>query len=75
MHGHDDPMVPPEQVRDFETEMTEAKVDWQVHVFGNTQHAFTNPKKHDPESGFVYNALADKRSWEMMKNFFQEIFS
>ena len=30
LHGHDDPMVLPEQVLAFETEMTEAKADWQV---------------------------------------------
>lgn len=32
LHGHDDPMVPPEQVVAFEQEMTEADVDWQMHV-------------------------------------------
>lgn len=31
LHGHDDPMVNPEQVLAFQTEMTEANVDWQVH--------------------------------------------
>jgi dienelactone hydrolase len=75
LHGHDDPHVTPEHVANFEKEMTEAKVDWQVHVFGNTQHAFTNPKANDPATGFVYSPLADKRSWIMTKEFFHEIFS
>jgi dienelactone hydrolase len=75
LHGHDDPMVPPEQVLAFENEMTSAKADWQLHVYGNTKHAFTNPLAHDEELGTVYNTLAEKRSMLAMKNFFAEIFS
>jgi dienelactone hydrolase len=59
LHGHEDPMVPPAQVALFEKEMTDAKVDWQVHVYGNTKHAFTNPQAQDTELGLIYNALAD----------------
>lgn len=75
LHGHDDPMAPPEQVLAFEQEMTAAKVDWQLHVYGNTMHAFTNPVAHDPGFGTVYQENADKRSWIAMKNFFTEIFA
>lgn len=74
LHGHDDPMVPPEQVLAFEKEMTEAGVDWQVHVYGGTQHAFTNPLAHDNSLGLVYNGLAEKRSWQAMSNLFNEVF-
>lgn len=73
LHGNDDPMVPSEQVWAFEQEMTNANVDWQLHVFGNTKHAFTNPQAHDEKLGTVYAALADKRSWILMKDFFTEI--
>lgn len=73
LHGHDDPMVPPSQVLDFETEMTTAKVDWQVHVYGNTMHAFANPQANDPAFGTVYNKCADKRSWIAMMNFLAEV--
>ena len=75
LHGHDDPMGKPEQVLVFETEMTEAKVDWQLNVYGNTMHAFTNPMANDPDFGTVYNASADKRSWIAMTNFFEEVFA
>lgn len=74
LHGFDDPMVPPEQVLHFEQEMTKAKVDWQVHIYGSTKHAFTNPLAHDEQLGTVYNERADARSWQTMKNFFSEIF-
>lgn len=75
LHGHDDPMAKPAQVTAFENEMTAAGVDWQVYIYGNAQHAFTNPKQHDVAAGLVYNSLADKRSWVAMKDFFVEIFS
>jgi dienelactone hydrolase len=75
LHGHDDPMVKPAQVAAFQDEMTNAEVDWQVHVYGNTQHAFTNPAAHDPNMGTVYNGLAAKRSWVSTREFFSEIFA
>jgi len=73
LHGHDDPMVPPEQVLDFEKEMTEAEADWQVHAYGKTVHAFTNPEANDPERGTVYSPSAEKRSMQAMQNFFEEV--
>jgi len=74
LHGNDDPMVPPEQVRAFAEEMTHAGVDWQMHIYGNTMHAFTNPLTNDPKAGTVYKALASKRAFLAMENFFAEIF-
>ncbi|MDP3331610.1 MAG: dienelactone hydrolase family protein [Methylococcaceae bacterium] len=73
--GHDDPMGPVEQVLAFEQEMTKAGADWQLHTYGHTMHAFTNPKANDPAFGTVYQANADKRSWLAMKNFLAEVFA
>jgi len=75
LHGHDDPMVPPEDVLSFEKEMSERNVDWQVHVYGKTMHAFTNPAANDKDFGTVYNPLAEKRSINTLYNFLEEIFS
>ena len=75
LHGHDDPMASPEQVLAFQTEMTQAGVDWQFISYGNTVHAFTNPVANDPDFGTVYQADADRRSWLAMQGFFAEIFS
>jgi dienelactone hydrolase len=75
LHGHDDPMVPPEQVLALETELTAANVDWQIHAYGGTLHAFTNPQAGAPESGMAYNPVAEKRAWQSMQNFLAEIFS
>jgi dienelactone hydrolase len=73
LHGYDDPMVPPEKVHEFCQEMTKAKVDWQMHMYGQVQHAFTNPKAHDTQLGTIYNAVAAQRSWQEMSDFLHEI--
>ncbi len=78
LHGYDDPQVPPDQISAFAEEMDAADVDWQVHFFSQTKHAFTDPdasKIGPPDMGRVYNPMATQRSWEMMVNFMQEIFS
>lgn len=74
LHGYDDPMMKPAQVNEFCREMTDAKVDWQVHAYGQTQHAFTNPLANDASMGLLYNPTAERRSLQAMTNFLQEIF-
>ena len=75
LHGHDDPMANPEQVLKFQTEMTKAGVDWQLHAYGNTMHAFTNPGANNPDFGTVYNESAHQRSSQSIANFLAEIFA
>ena len=73
--GGDDTFVPPKQVAAFEDEMRNAKVDWQVNVYGGAHHAFTNPDADRHHiANIAYDAQADHRSWEAMKAFFDEIF-
>ena len=74
LHGYNDPMVTPEQVDSFCREMTDAGVDWQVHMYGQTMHAFTNPVAHDLKMGTVYNAEAERRSFQSMTQFLSELF-
>jgi len=73
LHGYDDPMVPVKDVNALQNELREAGADWQIHVYGNTMHAFTNPNANDPDFGTVYNATADRRSWQTLINFLEEI--
>lgn len=75
LHGYDDPMVSPNDVNEFCKEMTLAKVDWQVAMYGHTQHAFMNPAAHDKALGTVYNAQTESRAWALMRYFLQELFS
>jgi len=75
LHGAADPHVPPAEVQAFEKEMHEARVDWQMVLYGGAVHAFTNPSRgRDPSKGAAYDPRADRRSWAAMKLFFAEIF-
>ena len=74
MHGWDDPMATPDQVLALADEMSAMGADWQIHAYGNTLHAFTNPAANDPGFGTVYNAQADRRSWQNLQLFLAEIF-
>jgi dienelactone hydrolase len=75
LHGADDPFVPADQVKAVETELTNAKVDWQLIKYSGAVHSFTIPEAgNDNSKGAAYNEKADKRSWQAMKDFFQEIF-
>jgi len=73
-HGWDDPLAPPEQVLGLATEMSAAGADWQLHAFGSTLHAFTNPEAKDPAHGFAYSEAATRRSMNMLADFLAEIF-
>lgn len=74
LHGWDDPLATPEQVAGLASELTAAGADWQLHGYGGTFHAFTNPAANDPGNGKCYSADADRRSWQSMTNFLQELF-
>jgi len=73
LHGWDDPMAPPSDVEALGKELNGASADWQLHAYGGTMHAFTNPSANDPDFGTVYNKDADRRSWEAMQNFLEEV--
>lgn len=72
--GADDPMIPPEQRAAFEAEMRDAGVDWQMHLYGNTVHSFTNVEaaKRNMPDAIRYNAEADASSWSSMRELFAE---
>lgn len=73
LHGFDDPMATPEQLVELGNELTVSGSDWQIHAYGGTVHAFTNPKANDPGFGTVYQEAADRRSWQSMRNFLEEV--
>ncbi|MEZ5974627.1 MAG: dienelactone hydrolase family protein [Planctomycetota bacterium] len=73
-HGWDDPMAKPEAMIGLAKELSDAGADWQLHAYGHTMHAFTNPAANDPDFGTVYQPDADRRSWQAARNFFEELF-
>jgi len=75
LHGHDDPLVSAEDIAKIQTELTEAKVDWQMNIYGHTAHAFTNPLVNDANNGMVYNSKVSQRAWWSMRHFFEEVFN
>lgn len=75
LHGWDDPLAKPDSVLALAEEMTASGADWQLHAYGNTVHAFTNPAASDSSRGTVYDAAADRRSWAALKEFLEELFN
>jgi dienelactone hydrolase len=73
--GAADPVVPDDQVREFEDAMRAAPdVDWQLVHYSGAMHAFTQPDVNTPDHGAAYQQAADRRSWVAMRAFFDEIF-
>ncbi len=72
--GADDPMIPADQRATFETEMREAGVDWQMHLYGKTVHSFTNQQAAaaNMPDATRYSAEADARSWASLQELFSE---
>lgn len=75
LHGYADPMAPPEQVLAIARELTEAGADWQLHAYGGTLHAFTNPQASSPERGLAYNPVAARRAWVSIREFLAEVLA
>ena len=76
LHGADDPFVPEADLKAFVDQMKASKVDMQFVSYANAVHSFTNPEAgNDNSKGAAYNELADKRSWQAMKDFFGEMFN
>ncbi len=73
-HGWLDPLTPPERILAFTQEMRRRDADWQLHVYGQAMHAFTEPHAKAPEYGMAYDANADRRSWGATVSFLAEVF-
>jgi len=78
LHGEADPIVKPQEVAQFRKQMDSIGADYTFKSYPNAKHAFTNPAADSVENkfhiGVGYNADADKRSWQDMKEFLQRIF-
>lgn len=71
LHGWDDPLATPDDVLGLTRELTEAGADWQLHAYGRTVHAFTNPEAN-VAGRLVYSATADARANMALSNFLEE---
>jgi len=75
-HGAEDGFTKPEDITAFQDEMHKAKVDWQMITYSDAVHGFTvKSAGSDASDGIAYNEKADKRSWQAMKNFLNEVLN
>jgi dienelactone hydrolase len=75
LHGAADPFSKPADIDAMKKELTDGKVDWQYEEYGGAVHCFTDATAgSDTTNGCAYNAAADKRSWQAMRAFFDELF-
>lgn len=74
--GADDPYEKPEDMTAFEQQLRENNVDYQIVKYGHAVHAFTDTGVDAlHQDGAKYNAEADHRSWQAMRDFFAELFT
>jgi dienelactone hydrolase len=71
--GVDDPIIPAAQRATFEAEMNDANVDWQMNLYSNAGHSFTNRLADGSRPGFQYHEPSDRRSWRAMADFLHEV--
>jgi dienelactone hydrolase len=75
-HGYQDGFVPPEKVAAFEQSLADVGADWQLVVYGDARHGFTNPDAGSYGIEMVqHDEHADKRSWALMQTFLDEVFA
>jgi dienelactone hydrolase len=76
LHGAQDKNISAGQLTAFEDEMRAAQASWEVNLYSDAVHAFTQwHAGNDPSKGAAYDETADKRSWERMRLFFVELFA
>ncbi|BBX15735.1 carboxymethylenebutenolidase [Mycolicibacterium duvalii] len=73
-HGWDDPFAPPDDVVALGREFSGRGIDWQLHAFGNTMHAFMAPFADDPARGVLFSESASRRAWASLERFLAESF-
>lgn len=74
LHGYKDPLVSASDIAEIQKEFSNAHVDWQMHIYGDASHAFTNPEAKDPLSGLIYHPKTEQRALQSMRSFFAEVF-
>jgi dienelactone hydrolase len=78
LNGADDKFIPQDQIEAFKQEMKTAGADFQFISYPGALHSFTNPEADENAKKFnmavAYNADADKKSWDELKNFLKTIF-
>lgn len=72
LHGYDDTMVSPQDILEFCQEMKSKNAYFQVNMYAQTMHAFTNPMANDPSVGTVYQPRTAQQAFDAAHQFFRE---
>jgi len=70
IHGAADPVTPKPMMDALEDELTKAKVDWQVMMFGGAVHSFCDPTAN--AAAQRYDEKLCRKSYMLMRDFFAE---
>ncbi len=73
LHGWTDPVCPPDETVALAHELEAAGADWQIHAYGQTGHAFTAVGLNNRAGGMFHQPDADRRSWQALGNFLEEV--
>lgn len=77
-NGADDPFVSSESVAAFKAAMDSLQKSYTYKNYPGAVHAYTNPDADSLGKKFelplAYNSEADEKSWQRMKEFFNEIY-
>jgi dienelactone hydrolase len=78
-HGADDSLVPESDVAALKEEMSAAGADLRFIAYPGALHGFTNPEADANGKRYglplAYSEAVDRRSWQEMQSFFDEIFA
>ncbi len=66
-HPAEDQSVSREDFDNLVTELKEGGADWQIIIYANTGHTFTNPESHE------YDEVMAKRAWNHTLLFLEEV--
>ncbi len=76
-NGADDPFTRPAQIKAFKAEMAAAHADMEFINYKGAKHAFTNPDAtalgQKFELPLAYNAEADAKSWDKLRDFLSRV--
>lgn len=75
LHGWNDPLATPDATVALANELSDKGAYWEINVYSNTGHAFTNPNAKFPEKGLVYNEEVSDKPWMRMTSFLKKLLS
>jgi dienelactone hydrolase len=74
-HGALDALIPEDTLQKVRKALDDAKVDYRMVYYGGALHSFTVPEADKAKMPtLAYQKAADLRSWQDMRNLFDEVF-